>query len=83
MDDQNLYLVGTLHDDLDGRERLDRLLDRPFPSVIALEFHKDRENTEPVKRSPEEEQREVNEMIDECELKLNPRQRATLWLVAC
>jgi pheromone shutdown protein TraB len=78
MGNRNLYLVGTVHIDLDGRERLDTLLDRLSPSVVALEFHKDREDLGALRKSPEEEQREINAMIDESGLNLNPRQRATL-----
>ena len=78
MNNHNLYLVGTVHIDLDGRGRLDTLLDRLSPSVVALEFHKDRENMESLSKSPEEEQRDVNVIINESGLNLNPRQRATL-----
>ena len=78
MSNQNLYLVGTVHIDLDGKERLDTLLDRLSPSVVALEFHKDREDMQSLRKSPEEEQRQINEMIDDSGLDLNPRQRATL-----
>jgi len=74
----DLYLVGTVHSDLDGRERLDTLLDRLSPSIIALEFNKDREDFDIWRKSPEEEQREINAMIDESGLNLNPRQRARL-----
>ncbi len=71
-------MVGTLHFDLDGKKRLDTLLYRLSPSIVALEFHKDREDMQSLRKSPEEEQREINEMIDEFGLDLNPRQRATL-----
>ena len=78
MNNRNLYLVGTVHYDLDGRERLDTLLDRLSPSVVALEFNKDREDLGALRKSPEEEQREINAMIDESGLNLNQKQRATL-----
>jgi len=78
MSNRNLYLVGTVHIDLDGRERLDTLLDRLSPSVVALEFHKDRENLSALRKSPEEELKEIDTIIDESGLNLNPRQRATL-----
>lgn len=78
MSNQNLYLVGTVHIDLDGRERLDTLLDRLSPSIVALEFHKDRKDIPPLRKSPEEEQKEINDMLDESRLDLNSKQRATL-----
>mgnify|MGYP001567126181 CR=1 FL=1 len=74
----NLYLIGTVHTDLDGKERLDALLGRLAPAIVALEFHKDRENLESLRKSPEEEQKEFDEMIEESGLSLNPRQRAAL-----
>jgi len=78
MSNQNLYLVGTVHIDLDGRERLDTLLEKLSPSDVALEFHKDREGMQLLGKSSEEVQKELNELIDESGLELNPRQRATL-----
>jgi len=78
VDNQNLYLVGTLHNDLNGKERLDTLLDRLAPFVIALEFHKDREELGSSQKSQEEEQRELTTLLDESGLNLNPGQRATL-----
>ena len=71
MGNRDLYLVGTVHIDLDGRERLDTLLDRLSPSVVALEFHKDREDILLLRKSPEEEKREINAMIDESGLNLS------------
>ena len=42
MADSGLYLVGTIHNDIDGERRLEDLLERLSPDVIALEYHKDR-----------------------------------------
>ncbi|MEK6899919.1 MAG: hypothetical protein AABX05_02230, partial [Nanoarchaeota archaeon] len=78
MGNQNLYLVGTHHLDLDGEERLTTLLDRLSPSVVALEFHKDRESLVSSKRSYEEMRKDINERIDEAGLDLSPKQRATI-----
>ena len=77
MSNKNLYLVGTIHPDLNGRERLDIVLDKLSPSIIALEFHKDREDMGALRKSPEEERREINAIIDESGLTLSPEQRAT------
>lgn len=79
----NLYLVGTVHIDLDGKERLDTLLDRLSPSVVALEFHKDRENMRSLRKSPEEVQKKIAALIDESGLNLNPVQKATLIESGC
>lgn len=81
MNNQNIYLIGTIHIDLDGRERLDTLLNKLSPSIVALEFHKDREDMMPLGKSPEEKQKEIDGTIDgmiESGLELSPRQRATL-----
>ena len=78
MNNQNLYIVGTIHVDLDGRERLDTLLDGLSPGIIALEMSKDRDNLDRYRKSPEEEEKEINSMIDKSGLNLNPKQRATL-----
>jgi len=78
MDNINLYLVGTLHTDLDGKKRLDILLNRLSPSIVALEFHKEREDFTPLRKSQKEEQKEINAMIGESDLTLSPRQKATL-----
>jgi len=74
----NLYLVGTIHFDLDGETKLDTLLDRIQPSVVALEFHRDREDMQLLRKSPKEEETEINKIINEFGLDLNPKQRATL-----
>ena len=77
MSNKNLYLVGTVHVDLDGRKRLDIILDKLSPSIIALEFHKDEEDLGAWTRTPKETQRIANEIIDESCLNLSPEQRAT------
>ncbi len=76
MNDQNLYLVGVVHCDLDGEERLKKILNELRPSIIALEFHKERE-TFLSKQSPEEIEREINAIIDKYKLNLTPRQKET------
>ncbi|MBR9705778.1 hypothetical protein GOV14_01965 [Candidatus Pacearchaeota archaeon] len=80
MDDPNLYLVGTVHTDLDGEDRLDTLLNKISPSIIALEFHKEREFTRSTGKSPEQEEEEKKEfdlIFNGFGLEFNPRQRET------
>lgn len=77
MSNQNLYLVGTAHNDLDGGERLGALLDRLSPSVVALEFHKDREGGVQFVTTPEDI-RQITEMVGESGLNLTPGQMTTL-----
>src|SRR3989344_5899034 len=45
MTNRKLYLIGTIHLDPDGRERLDHILERLSPSIIALEFNKNKEES--------------------------------------
>jgi pheromone shutdown protein TraB len=78
MANNNLYLVGTVHIDLDGKTRLDTLLDRLSPSIIALEFHKERESSYLFRKSPEEERRIINACLDKTGLNLTSLQRNTL-----
>src|SRR3989339_812707 len=56
---ENLFLVGTQHHDLDGKERLDAILTKLSPSIIALEFHKDRENQKTLRKLSKEKQKET------------------------
>jgi len=42
MENLRLYLVGTHHEDIDGETRLDDLLARFLPDVIALEMAENR-----------------------------------------
>src|SRR3989304_501358 len=73
-----LYLVGTVHIDPDGKERLDYLLEKIKPSTVALEFHKDRIIAEKDRKSHEEQKKELEEIINESGLKLKPEQKSTL-----
>ena len=78
MSNQNLYLIGTVHHDLDGKERLDTLLNRLSPSIVALEFHKDRESFCDVSNILEYEKK--SEMIiNESGLNFNTEQKKTLF----
>lgn len=74
----NLYLVGTVHVDVDGSERLNYILNKLAPSIVALEFHKEREKPETARQSPEEVKRVVNAALDDLAINLNPVQRATV-----
>src|SRR3989344_6232264 len=70
-----LYLVGTVHTDPDGRERLASLLERLSPQIIAVEYHKDRIKP---KEDIEDVIRELKEKIlAKEEIILNERQRLT------
>ena len=39
---KTLYLIGTIHQDLHGPERLEYILEKVSPQIIALEFSEDR-----------------------------------------
>lgn len=80
MSNQNLYLVGTVDIDLAGPRRLERILNRLSPDIVALEFHKDREFAieEWKKVSPEEEEREIDKVLQEVGLGLTPEQKRTM-----
>ncbi len=60
----NLYIVGTNHLDLMGRERLDYLLQTLSPSIIALEMNKDREGfiDVPLKKRENKMEKQVRNM---------------------
>jgi len=80
MTNENLYLIGTAHIDLAGPRRLEGLLKRLSPDIVALEFHKDREFAieERKKASPEEEERETDKVLQEVGLNLTSEQRRTM-----
>ena len=78
MVNKNLYLIGTVHVDLEGQRRLEGLLNRISPDIIALEFNEDRENLTELKWSPEEEEREMEKMVAKLDLALTPNQRKTI-----
>lgn len=70
----NLYLIGTIHTDLDGKERLEHVLNKISPSTIALEFHKQMEKYH-IDKSREAHDKEVGKLYDESSLNLTPKQR--------
>lgn len=78
MTNQNLYLIGTVHIDLEGSRRLEGLLKNISPNIVALEFSKDREKSMKSNRTPKEEERETDKMLDEVGLKLTAKQRKTI-----
>ncbi|MEK6825932.1 MAG: TraB/GumN family protein [Nanoarchaeota archaeon] len=78
MENKNLCLVGTVHNDLDGKERLDTLLDRLSPSIVALEYHEDRECSKALQKSSQEEHEEFSALIQKSGLSLNQGQMETL-----
>jgi pheromone shutdown protein TraB len=78
MANSNLYVVGTVHTDLDGRERLGTLFDKLSPSIVALEFHKERENIRLQRKSIEEMEKEMERALDDSKLDLSSEQRAVL-----
>jgi hypothetical protein len=80
MTNKNLYLIGTAHIDLKGPQRLERLLKRISPDIVALEFHKDRESLIEERKSvsPEVEEKETDDVLREVGLSLTPKQRKTM-----
>lgn len=77
MTNKNLYLIGTVHTDIEGPRRLEGLLRDISPDIIALEFHKDREDLTNLRKSSEEEERETDQVLNEIGLILTPEQRST------
>jgi len=75
---KNLYLIGTVHTDIEGPRRLEGLLRYIAPDTVALEFHKDEEDLMSLRKSPEEEERETDQILNESRLTLTPEQRMTL-----
>lgn len=80
MTNKNLYLIGTVHTDLEGPRRLEGLLKDISPDIIALEFHKDRESLIEQRKSitPEEEEKETDNVLREIGLSLTPKQRKVM-----
>ncbi len=80
MSNENLYLIGTVHIDLDGPKRLEGLLTQISPDLIALEFHKDREALVQERKNinPKEEERQTDEILAEAGLSLTPEQRRVI-----
>lgn len=77
MTNENLYLIGTVHYDLDGPKRLERLLTQISPDVIALEFHKDLEDLMQERKNLDrkEEEKQVDESLKECGLLMTLKQK--------
>ncbi|MDO8460404.1 MAG: TraB/GumN family protein [Nanoarchaeota archaeon] len=73
---KNLYLVGTVHIDIEGPRRLEGILRDISPDTLALESHKDRENLVSLRKSPEEEEREIDQILNETGLTLTPKQKS-------
>lgn len=80
MTNENLYLIGISHIDLKGPERLEGLLKRLSPDIVALEFHKDREALIKQRKSvsPEAEEKETDEILKDVGLSLTPEQRRVM-----
>jgi pheromone shutdown protein TraB len=77
--DKRIFLLGTVHVDMQGPRRLEGILKAISPDVIALEFNKDAENLiDSMKTTPEKEQEMTDKIIKETKLKLTPEQRNTL-----
>ena len=73
-----LYVVGTIHTDIDGKERLDHILGRISPGIIALEMHKDRESNKPKRKSFAAYCAETDKAIATTGLRLTDQQKKTL-----
>ena len=85
MANSNLCVVGTCHDDPDGESRLTYILERLMPNVVAVELSKDRDCSDILsfpEKTPQEEEKETDQILMECGLALNPIQRKTL-IEAC
>lgn len=80
MTNENLYLIGTVHIDIDGSERLGGLLTQISPDMIALEFHKDREALVQERKNidSKEEERQTDEILTEVGLSLTSEQRRVI-----
>ncbi len=78
MVNKTLYLLGIVHADIEGPRRLEGLLRDISPDTIALEFHKDIEDSRSLRKSSEEEEREIDQILNETGLTLTPEQRSTL-----
>lgn len=78
---KKIYIIGTYHGDPDGQRRLEGLLNMISPELIALEFHKDRDE-EYFMRSKiyhkHEGEEELNRRLEQAGLKLTPKQKASI-----
>jgi len=77
-----LILVGTVHYDLQEEQKLEYILEKTSPSILALEFDKKREKmlaeASAPKMSPEDEGRTLLNTFAEAGIQLNPRQSTAL-----
>lgn len=80
MTNKNLYLIGTVHTDLEGPKRLSGLLESISPDILALEFHKDREPLFEQKKivNQEKDEKELGDMFKEAGLSLTPEQKKVI-----
>jgi len=80
MTNENLYLIGTIHTDLGGPERLEGLLNQISPEIVALEFSEDRmERMEGIKNmSLEEGEKEIDDLIMEIGLSVTSKQKKAM-----
>ncbi|MBI5065623.1 hypothetical protein HZA97_05285 [Candidatus Woesearchaeota archaeon] len=62
MTNQNLTIIGTVHLDLDGQERLENLLERVRPSIVAVEISEKRVNR--FRKSKRNYKKEAQEQMD-------------------
>lgn len=75
MNNRDLYLIGTMHVDIDGDIRLRTLLDKLSPNIVALEFHKDLEKFTMLGMDMDENERKVGEFLGESGLDITREQR--------
>ena len=75
MVNKQLYLVGTLHIDPDGKDRLDYLLRKLSPKVITAEAPENRTDWFDYEISQSELEEIVHYQIERTGLKLNTKQR--------
>ena len=76
MPNNNLYLIGTVHLDPKGPKRLEGLLKQISPEIVALEFHKERENV--LGKKFIEKEKEIDQLLSGVGLTLTPEQRKTM-----
>ncbi len=73
----NLYIVGTYHQDIDGPERLEKLLHKIAPRAIVLEMSKEREILLDQKQIQESNEKAFAE-FKKYGVELTPQQKETM-----
>src|SRR3989344_2655676 len=77
MSNPNLYLVGTIHFDIDGYMRLATLLELLSPPNVALEFSEDRLPSDGPAKPTNGNAAQLDQLLEERGLVLTPAQKKT------